>query len=217
MEQSRIQAMHAAASKSLKYSFLPTSHIFDFPLKYWNFGDLIKFQLIRGIILTTYAQKRRYSSFWLLFWQRHWIQRPRFPIHVEHFDDRKTLTAFFGHYSGFLVNAHHFYFQSKICCYRRSRRHRFPTKVRIFWRFDNVLVDFCLYFTAPAQKRQFPSFRLQFLQLRWIQRPRIRLIVGYFGNQNTISVLFYSKSDIFLFPVYLTQFLKKWVLLYRRR
>jgi len=49
--------------------------------------------------VNAHAQKRQFLSFRLQFWQRHWIQRPRFLIKVENFGNRKTFTAVLDYFS----------------------------------------------------------------------------------------------------------------------
>jgi len=42
-------------------------------------------RIIFSHILTAHAQKQLFLSFWLQLRQRHWIQRPRFPIRRGYF------------------------------------------------------------------------------------------------------------------------------------
>jgi len=62
-----------------------------------NFGDLATFQIIFTHIFTARAQKQVFLSFRLQLWQRHWIQRPRFPVRDGNFSNRKAFTAVWGH------------------------------------------------------------------------------------------------------------------------
>jgi len=62
-------------------------------------------------------------------------------------------------------------------------------KVPKCWWFGHA---FCWYwptFTAHAQKRQFPSFLLQFWQRCWIQRHRFPIAVENFGNWKALTAI----------------------------
>ena len=76
-----------------------------------KFCDLTTFRIIFRHIFTAHAQKQQFLSFRLQLWQRHWIQRPRFPIRRGYFGNRSAFSIPFLHF--FPRNPPYFYFRSE--------------------------------------------------------------------------------------------------------
>jgi len=145
--------------------------------KFWLFDNLLVYF---WPYFTAHAQKQRFSSFRSQFW----IQQPRFLItfiRVENFDDQKSLIAVIGHFLCACAETPLFLLPVRNLLSVSATSISYITMeiLAIWQRFSWFLA--ILYSVFQASRYNCDNAD---------RRPRFPIRRGYFGNRNSLSVLF---------------------------